>query len=1044
MKEKLTRFLNAVANLTQTQQPAWATPTGQIKEDAPPVEPIDLATTNSSNPPTFQPPTFQPSNLQPSTGLTNYPPPEKWDNWVEYDPKAWPRKKTRNYMLIPTICFNCESACGLLGYVDKDTLEIQKFEGNPLHPGSRGRNCAKGPATHNQIYDPERILFPLKRVGQRGEGKWQRVTWDEVMDDLAARIRKAFLEERHNEIMYHVGRPGHDGLMEWVLFAWGVDSHNSHTNVCSASARAGYAFWMGLDRPSPDHANARVILLLSSHLETGHYFNPHAQRIMEGKQAGAKLIVIDTRLSNTASHADYWLSPWPGSEAVIFLAIANRLIQTGQYNHDFVRTWVNWAEYLRHEWPDEPCTFETFEAKLKEIYAGYTFDYAAAESGVEASLIRQVAEEVARCEGKLASHTWRSATAGHLGGWQIARTMWFLNVLTGSVGVAGGVSASAWDKWTPRPVKLAPHPKRWNELTWPQEYPLSFFELSHLLPHFLKEGRGKLDTYFTRVYNPVWTNPDGMSWLEVLTDEAKVGLHVCLTPTWSETAWFADYVLPMGHAAERYDTMSQETHAGAWLAFRQPVRRTALERLGQPVEHSHQANPGEVWEETEFWIELSWRIDCDGSLGIRQYFESPYRPGQKITAQEYYRWMFENSVPGLPEAAAKEGLTPYEYMSKYGAFEIRRGAEKPYAQPVAAELLENIVVDSASSLVYTQIPAKPAANITPLPAFPGDERGRPIGLQVNGQIVRGFDTPSRRLEFYSTTLRDWGWPEHAVPGYIKSHVHPDTLNREANEFVLLPTFRLPTMIHTRSGNSKWLNEISHKNPLWLHPSDAGRLGVNTGDLVRVTTDIGYFVIKCWLTEGIRPGVAACSHHMGRWRLQEMGMERWSSALVDLQSDGEGRWRMRQLSGVQPFESSDPDSQRVWWKDVGVHQNLTFPVHPDPISGMHCWHQKVKLEKAAAGDSYGDIFVDTQKSYAIYREWLAMTRPAGQVSPDGTRRPYWLLRPFRPQREAYRLPQNLPQAGEVTAPGSSKMNGSTLSDVPEVGIPASDPALKPES
>jgi hypothetical protein len=133
------------------------------------------------------------------------------------------------------------------------------------------------------------------------------------------------------------------------------------------------------------------------------------------------------------------------------------------------------------------------------------------------------------------------------------------------------------------------------------------------------------------------------------------------------------------------------------------------------------------------------------------------------------------------------------------------------------------------------------------------------------------------------------------------------------------------------------------------------------------------------------------------------MERWSSALVDLQSDGEGHWRMRQISGVQPFESSDPDSQRIWWKDVGVHQNLTFPVHPDPISGMHCWHQKVKLEKAPAGDSYGDIFVDTQKSHAIYQEWLAMTRPAGQVSPDGTRRPYWLLRPFRPQPEAYRLP-----------------------------------------
>ena len=107
---------------------------------------------------------------QPDGRLSQYPPSEYWDNWVEYDGKSWPQKIARRYMLVPTVCFNCESACGLLAYVDKTTLEIKKFEGNPKHPGSRGRNCAKGPATHNQIYDPERILYPLKRLYSRPEG----------------------------------------------------------------------------------------------------------------------------------------------------------------------------------------------------------------------------------------------------------------------------------------------------------------------------------------------------------------------------------------------------------------------------------------------------------------------------------------------------------------------------------------------------------------------------------------------------------------------------------------------------------------------------------------------------------------------------------------------------------------------------------------------------------------------------------------------------------------------------------------------------------
>ncbi len=218
--------------------------------------------------------------------LASSPPVDQWDDWTEYDSQAWPRHELRHYQLIPTICFNCEAACGLLAYVDKETGRIKKFEGNPTHPGSRGRLCAKGPAVINQIEDPDRILYPLRRAGKRGEGKWQRVSWDEVLETFGKRVRQAILEGRGEEVMYHVGRHGYDGYMERVLQGWGIDGHNSHTNICSASARLAYVLWTGFDRPSPDHANARFILLLTSHLETGHYFNPHAQRIIDGKMKG--------------------------------------------------------------------------------------------------------------------------------------------------------------------------------------------------------------------------------------------------------------------------------------------------------------------------------------------------------------------------------------------------------------------------------------------------------------------------------------------------------------------------------------------------------------------------------------------------------------------------------------------------------------------------------------------------------------------------------------------------------------------------------------
>jgi anaerobic selenocysteine-containing dehydrogenase len=931
--------------------------------------------------------------------LAAFPPRERWGDWVELDSRTHPRIKERRYTLVPTTCFNCESACGLLAYVDKETGEVRKFEGNPEHPGSRGRNCAKGPATLNQITDPDRILYPLKRAGKRGEGKWARTSWDEVLDAIAARIRKAIIEERHNEVMYHVGRPGEDGFTERVLAAWGVDGHNSHTNVCSSSARAGYQYWMGLDRPSPDHANAKVIFLISSHLETGHYFNPHAQRIIEAKAEGAKIIVFDTRLSNTATHADYWVAPHPGSEAAIVLSIANYLITNKLYNHEFVRRWWNWEEFLAVERPELETSFETFEVALREIYAEYTFDFAAAESGVEAKVIEEIAKVVATAGTRFSSHNWRSAAAGNAGGWQVARTLFFLNALLGAVACEGGVYPNAWNKFVPKPIHVPGHPHTWNEMTWAREYPLAMNELSFLLPQFLKDGRGRVDTYFTRVYNPVWTNPDGFSWIEVLKDESLIGCYVALTPTWNETAYFADYVLPMGHGSERHDIHSYETHDAQWLGFRQPVLREARERGGEKISDTREVNPGEVWEENEFWLELTWRIDPDGSLGIRPFAESKRRPGERLGVDEYYGYIFQNSVPGLPERASEENLTPLQFMRRYGSFEIKKKVGALHEEAVPQEELEDVRIDRFGR-AYTRTPKPASLNVVPINTPDPDAEGRRlVGVEVDGEIRRGFPTPSGRLEFYSRTLADWGWHEWSLPTYIKSHVHPENLADD--QTILISTFRLPVQIHTRSANAKWLDEIAHTNPLWLHTSHAARLNVKTGDLVRVETETGYFCVRAWVTEGIKPGIVACSHHMGRWKLKEQG-QRQMMATVSLRREGT-RWTLRREQGVAPYESSDADTQRIWWTDVGVHQNLTFPVHPDPVSGQHCWHQSVRVTRAEPGDSHGDVSVDTAKAREVYKRWLAQTRPADQFSPDGTRRPYWLLRPLKPSREVYRLP-----------------------------------------
>ncbi len=920
----------------------------------------------------------QVNRLEGPGDLTDYPPPDQWDDWTEYEAKSWPKKEKKSYSIVPTTCFNCESACGLLAYVDKETNEVRKFEGNPWHPGSRGRNCAKGPATINQITDPDRILHPLKRVGERGSGKWEKVTWDEVLDDIAGRIRKALQEGRHNEVAYHVGRPGHEGYMNRVLQAWGIDGHNSHTNICSSGARFGYAIWYGYDRPSPDHANAKAILLVSAHLESGHYFNPHAQRIIEGKMKGAKLIVLDPRLSNTASMADEWMPTYPGTEAALLLAIAQLLLKNGWYNRDYMENWTNWAAYMEKEHADKPQTFESFIDTLIETYAEFTPEYAEKESGVTADQVVRVAEIIGKAGSRVASHNWRSAGSGNLGGWCVARALHFINVIMGSVGAEGGTSPNSWNKFKPSFFDNPPAQKFWNELHFPKEYPLAYFEMSFLLPHFLKEGRGFMDVYFSRVFNPVWTYPDGFMWMEAYKDEKCFGLHAAMTPTWNESAFFADYVLPMGLASERHDINSYATDSGTWIAFRQPVLREKARRDGRPFNFTYDVNPGEVWEEDEFWIELSWRIDPDGSLGIRKHFISPYRPGKKITIDEYYQYIFEHTE-GLPEAAEKEGIKPLDYMRKYGAYHVERSGYNKNLKGLKDKDMEGAEVDDKSGTI--------------------SKNNKTIGVMHNEKPVKGFPTESGKNEFFSQTMVDWKWPEYAIPTYIKSHIHEENMDRSKGDYPLVPTFRLPTLIHSRSGNAKWLYEIANRNPIWMHTSDAEKFGVKTGDLLRINTDIGYFVDKVWVTEGMRPGVVACSHHLGRWRRpQDPAGNRWGTATVSITDDGKGGWKMKQLAGIQPFKSADNDSARIFWSDGGVHQNITFPVHPDPISGMHCWHQKVRIENAHPTDEYGDVFVDTNKSMKIYREWLAMARPA--PGPGGLRRPLWMKRALKPDEETY--------------------------------------------
>ena len=109
---------------------------------------------------------------------------------------------------------------------------------------------------------------------------------------------------------------------------------------------------------------------------------------------GAKLAVMDTRLSNTASMADYWMPTYPGSEAAVLLAMAKIIINEKLYNEKFLRDWVNWRESLAEMNPDAEITFENFIAELSNLYDEYTPEFAEKESGVAAATVADVARQI--------------------------------------------------------------------------------------------------------------------------------------------------------------------------------------------------------------------------------------------------------------------------------------------------------------------------------------------------------------------------------------------------------------------------------------------------------------------------------------------------------------------------------------------------------------------------------------------------------------------------------------------------------------------------
>ncbi len=512
---------------------------------------------------------------------------------------------------IASLCEMCFWRCGIRGNVDEYGRLI-KIDGNPFHPLTEGRLCARGNAGHKLTYDPDRLKYPLKRIGERGEGKFKRISWEEALDTIAEHLLK--IKEAYGpEAVGYFPHGIHARFFSQLMDAYGTPNAAEPAFAqCRGPRDVGYKLTFGQNVGSPeplDFENTKMMVFIGTHIGE----NVFTGQILEFAQAlerGAKLLVVDPRYSTAASKADWWLPIKPGTDTALILAWIHVLITEELYDKDYVRKYT------------------TGFAQLKKHVREYTPEWAEKITEIPAAVIYETARQMGQYKPHVGVHPGRHFT------WygndsQRARAMAILTAILGAYGRPGGIYLPSR---VPALKYPAPH-------AWPQApradgagtlYPFASRSLgvtNGLIDATLSEKPYPIKAWIVYGQNVIQSIPDPYSTIEAIR-KLDFMLVIDVMPT--EPTLFADIVLPEATYLERHDDLLTVSNAKTpFAAIRQPV-----------IDPLFESKPG-------WWItkELAKR------LGLEEYF-----PWENI--EEYLDYRLSGLGTSLAEVRAK-GIVVY-------------------------------------------------------------------------------------------------------------------------------------------------------------------------------------------------------------------------------------------------------------------------------------------------------------------------------------------------------------------------------------------------
>ena len=819
----------------------------------------------------------------------------------DYSPKTGKERQA-----IPTACWQCVTRDSMIGYVEDG--KAVKLEGNPNSIRGQGKICSKGQAGINQIYDPDRILYPMRRVGTRGEGKWKRISWDEALDELTVRLKKLRDEGHPEKFMFHYGRmkASHSKLIKSLFLSnYGTKTIGNHTSICEGGKWTAQELTWGSHYDNWDFDKTRFVLNIGSNCLEAHTNHiPVAQRLASAMaERGVKMVTLDVRLSNTAARSSEWVPVKPGTDGAVVLAMCRVIMEEGPYDRDFLR-FVKVTK--RHD-----ASVDEKIAALRSHLSKYTPEWAEKISGVSASKIASLAIEFAQTSPAVLI-SYRGAVA-HYNGNETERACQMLAAITGNIDNPGGRCKAVGAHWKyPKGPKHKPKGKKLKiidgfegEVAFPNHH------VSHQVLKMIKDGsQGRPELYMWYCYNPVYANGEIQENIEVLKDESLIPFTVCVNAYYDESAALADLILPNPSYLEwwGWEDMVSPTQVPEYY-----IRQPLVKPLGESRDFGDVVC--ELANRLEFPLgfnsmEEFVKLSCEMTHGVKEAGGFDYMKKHGV-------WHDPKAEPRY-YSYKKVVLDPKKEVCVIGGY---RYLDLLKPEEICPWFGDDVLYDSEtgvywhwkSSKAKSEKEAKKKGYTRTKNAYKGY-----VGQKIGDEVYRGFKpdkvNKSGYFELYSILLKEKGIAP--LPTYIAIPEH----QKIRSDQLILTTFKVHVHTHSRTQNCKWLTEIFHDNSAWINPQSAKERGIKTGDKIKIASSAAAdgIEIKALVTESIVPGVIAISHHLGHWRY--------------------GRYASGTESPIA--ENNEPDLKLKWWNDHGVQPNWIIPNSPDPINGQQRWMDTV--------------------------------------------------------------------------------------------------------